>query len=114
MDANPAACVVVGLVVVLVVRPITGLLGLLGTGLAGPSRAVIATFGIRAIGSFYYLASALNQFSFRQIELLVASQRLWALLGFIVLTSIVLYGVTASSVMDPIEQSETSGSPTES
>jgi hypothetical protein len=70
VDANPAACVVV----VLVVPPITGLLGLLGTGLAGPSRAVIATFGIRAIGSFYYLASALNQFSFRQIELLVASQ----------------------------------------
>jgi NhaP-type Na+/H+ or K+/H+ antiporter len=104
----------VGLAIVLVVRPVTGLLGLFGTELAWPSRAIVATFGIRGIGSFYYLAYALNQSSFQEIELLVAADRLWALLGFVVLTSILLHGITASPVMDALERWETTGSAAES
>ncbi len=92
--------VAVGLAVVLVVRPLAGILGLFGSGLPWPSRAVIASFGIRGIGSFFYLSFALNESSFQEFELLVAAERLWALLGFIVLTSIILHGVTASRVME--------------
>ena len=90
----------VGLAILLVIRPATGMVGFLGSDLAWPSRAVVAAFGIRGIGSFYYLAHALNESSFRQLELLVAAERLWALVGFVVLTSVVVHGVTASPVMD--------------
>ena len=105
--------VAVGLVILFVVRPITGLLGLLGTGLAWQSRAIIATFGIRGIGSFYYLSYALNQSSFQEFELLIAAERLWALLGFVVLASIVLHGITASPVMDAFERWEVTSTATE-
>ncbi len=98
--------VVVGLAVLLVVRPATGLVGFLGSGLDWPSRAIVAGFGIRGIGSFYYLSHALNEASFQEFELLVAAERLWALVGFIVLGSIVIHGVTASPVMAAFERSE--------
>jgi NhaP-type Na+/H+ or K+/H+ antiporter len=98
--------IAVGLALLIAVRPLTGFVGLLGTDLARPSRAIISTFGIRGIGSFYYLSYALNEASFREFELLVAAERLWALLGFVVLTSIVLHGVAASPVMDAMEHWE--------
>lgn len=103
----------VGLVILLVIRPLAGVLGLLGTKLAWQSRAIIAAFGIRGIGSFYYLSYALNQSSFRELELLIAAERLWALLGFVVVTSIVLHGITASPVMNVFKQWKAGSSPAE-
>jgi NhaP-type Na+/H+ or K+/H+ antiporter len=79
------------------------MIGLLGTGVDWPGRAVISAYGIRGIGSFYYLSFALNEASFQELELLVASGRLWALVGFIVLTSVFLHGITASRVMSALE-----------
>jgi NhaP-type Na+/H+ or K+/H+ antiporter len=96
----------IGLALLLVVRPLAGMIGLLGSGLSWPSRAVVASFGIRGIGSFYYLSHALNEASFAELELVIAAERLWALLGFVVLASVVLHGITASPVMDPFEQWE--------
>lgn len=95
----------VGLVLVFVVRPVAGMVGLLGTSLSWVERTVVAGFGIRGIGSFYYLAFALNEASFAEIELLVAADRLWALVGFVVLTSIVVHGITANFVMDRLDRS---------
>ncbi|MWV64273.1 hypothetical protein GRS48_05460 [Halorubrum sp. JWXQ-INN 858] len=106
--------VAIGLVIVLVIRPVAGLLGLLGTDLAWRSRAIIAAFGIRGIGSFYYRSYALNQSSFQELELLIAAERLWALLGFVVLTSIVLHGILASPVMNAFARWETGSSQVES
>jgi NhaP-type Na+/H+ or K+/H+ antiporter len=44
----------------LVIRPIAVMIGLLGSSLRAPERALIAWFGIRGIGSIYYLAYLLN------------------------------------------------------
>ena len=96
----------IGLALLLVVRPLAGMIGLLGSGLSWPSRAVVASFGTRGIGSFYYLSHALNEASFAELELVIAAERLWALLGFVVLASVVLHGITASPVMDAFEQWE--------
>jgi len=96
--------VAVGVVVVLVVRPLSGLVSLIGFPATWRERAVISAFGIRGIGSFYYLAYALNQASFQQMELLIAADRVWALVGFIVLTSSVLHGITATPVMEAVDQ----------
>jgi NhaP-type Na+/H+ or K+/H+ antiporter len=93
----------VGLVLILLVRPLAGMIGLLGTGVDWPGRAVISAYGIRGIGSFYYLSFALNEVTFQELELLVASGRLWALVGFVVLTSVFLHGITASRVMAALE-----------
>ena len=91
--------VAVGLAIVFVVRPVAGLLGLVGTTMPWIERLIVSSFGIRGIGSFYYLAFALNEASFRERELLVVADELWALVGFVVLTSILVHGATANSII---------------
>ena len=104
--------VAVGLVLILVVRPVAGLVGLWGTSLSWMERFVVSSFGVRGIGSFYYLAYALNEASFSERELLVAADELWALVGFVVLASIAIHGISVNpvmSVLDRYRESEASG-----
>jgi len=83
----------VALVIVFVVRPLSGLVGLLWFDRSWLKRSVIAFFGVRGIGSFYYLAHGLNQAPFGDAELV------WAITGAVVITSIVVHGITASPVV---------------
>jgi len=92
----PAA--LVGLALVGVVRPLAGYLSLLGTPGRPAERGVIAVFGIRGIGSFYYLAYALTHAKFPQADLL------WATVAFVVLVSVVLHGVAVTPVMRLLDQ----------
>ena len=86
----PAA--LAGLAVLFVVRPLTAWLGLLRTATPPGERAAIAFFGIRGIGSLYYLAYALNKADFPNAELL------WATVAFTIVVSIVVHGTTATVV----------------
>lgn len=92
-----------GFVFLLVIRPLAGIAGFLGSDVPWPHRAAISFFGIRGIGSFYYLSFALAHASFGELELIVAAEQLWALVGFVVLISIIIHGITASPVMDMLE-----------
>lgn len=80
----------VGVLTVLLVRPLTGLISLVGYP---PERGAIAFFGIRGIGSFYYLAYGINTAEFPGAELA------WEVVGIVVLTSIVIHGITTAPVM---------------
>lgn len=93
-----------GLAVLLIIRPVAGLAGLAFAATPFRERAVIGFFGIRGIGSFYYLAYALNEASFP------AADRLWAITGFIVLVSIVLHGVTATPLIRWMDRARDHGS----
>ena len=95
---------VIGLALLLVVRPAAGLVSFVGSAAPWSDRAVLSFFGIRGIGSFYYLAHALGEASFEEAELVVAAEELWAFVGFVVLVSIVLHGVSASPVMDAFDR----------
>jgi len=83
----------VGLLVLFVVRPVSAWIALLRTDIPHPERAAISFFGIRGIGSLYYLAYALNQTDFPQTE------KLWALVAFTIIVSIIVHGTTAAFVM---------------
>ncbi|MBW8369315.1 MAG: cation:proton antiporter [Arenimonas sp.] len=85
--------IVFALLFVLVVRPLAGWLSLLGTDLAQRDRWAIAVFGVRGIGSLYYLAYAVNHARFHDDE------ELWALVCLVVVFSIVLHGLSAAAVM---------------
>ena len=87
----PAA--LAGLTLIFVVRPVTGFLSLRGLPGRTAEHWVIAAFGIRGIGSFYYLSYALTHADFPGADLL------WATIGFVVLVSVVLHGVAATPVM---------------
>ncbi len=90
--------VLVAVAIVLVVRPFAGLAGLARTPIADAERGVIAFFGIRGVGSFYYLAYASNQVEFLQVE------QVWAVTALVVAISIVIHGVTATAVMERIDR----------
>ena len=95
---------VAGVAVVLLVRPLAGMIGLLGGKGTWQERAVVSVFGIRGIGSFYYLSFALHEATFQEFELIVDANVLWAFTGFVVLVSIVIHGVTATPVMDRLDR----------
>ncbi|NKE34741.1 sodium:proton antiporter [Natronococcus sp. JC468] len=90
---------VAAVAIVLVVRPAAGVVGLLGFDRDWAERGAIAFFGIRGIGSFYYLAHGLNEGAFADADLL------WALVGAVVVISIVLHGVTATPVINRLTSS---------
>lgn len=92
------ALLAVGVVVLL--RPLAGLVGVLGFPLPWLGRAMIAFAGIRGIGSIYYLAYGQNNGSFGDLE------QVWAVLAAIVLVSIVLHGTTVDKLMRAVERRE--------
>jgi len=56
----------IGMILLLVVRPVAGILSFIGTAASWPERAVIGFFGIRGIGSFYYLSTPWRSRRFRR------------------------------------------------
>ena len=91
------ADIAVALAIVLVVRPLAAWLALIGRPEPRRERALISFFGIRGVGSFYYLAFGLNAASFAE------APRLWALLGLIVLMSVFIHGITATPLMRAVQ-----------
>jgi NhaP-type Na+/H+ or K+/H+ antiporter len=92
--------VVVAVVILLVVRPITGLIGLAGSKADGNERMTLAFFGIRGVGSIYYLAYGLNNIEGAPAE------RLWGLVGLVVLLSILLHGLTVTPIMRSLDRQQ--------
>jgi NhaP-type Na+/H+ or K+/H+ antiporter len=82
---------------ILLVRPVVAWLSLAGSGCPGEERAAISFFGIRGIGSFYYLAFALNHADFGE------SAVLWTAVSVVVLVSILLHGTTVSPAMRQLD-----------
>ncbi|MFH8791710.1 cation:proton antiporter [Streptomyces sp. NPDC017941] len=97
---------VTGLLLLLVIRPLAGWAGLFGGVLGGWERWVVAGYGIRGIGSLYYLAYALGQQDF-----LVPQRELWAVVTFTVLVSVVLHGLTAGPVVLRLDRRATAKEP---
>jgi NhaP-type Na+/H+ or K+/H+ antiporter len=87
----PAA--LAGLALIVVVRPLAGVLALRGAPGRTAEHWVIAAFGIRGIGSFYYLAYAMTHATFPNVDVV------WATAGFVVVVSVALHGVAATPVM---------------
>lgn len=89
--------------VVLIVRPLAGLIGMVWAEDVWHERIVIAVFGIRGIGSFYYLSHGINEIQTKEFELLAADQ-LWAFVGAVVLVSIFVHGVTSGPLMGALDR----------
>jgi NhaP-type Na+/H+ or K+/H+ antiporter len=83
----------VAVAVVVVVRPLFGWISLSRTGLERIPRLVIAGFGIRGMGSIYYLAHATTEAKFS------GRQALWSIVLLTILLSVVLHGATSYRAM---------------
>lgn len=92
--------VVIAVVVLLVVRPAFGLIGLWGMKADWSEKLTLAFFGIRGVGSIYYLAYGLNHAE------MAGSERLWGFIAVVVLLSVVLHGLTVTPVMRTIDRQQ--------
>nr|BFE69513.1 hypothetical protein GCM10020092_028140 [Actinoplanes digitatis] len=93
----PAA--LAGLALILVIRPVASFLSLRGAPGRTAEHWVIAAFGIRGIGSFYYLAYAMSLATFPNVDVI------WATVALVVVVSVVLHGVAATPVMRLLDRS---------
>mgnify|MGYP001092222221 CR=1 FL=1 len=88
------------LALLLIVRPIAGLAGLVGARLERRETFTLAFFGIRGVGSIYYIAYAFNRADFP------AAERLWAIVGLTILLSILIHGLTVTPIMRRLDRSQ--------
>lgn len=95
--------VVYALLAIFVVRPILAWVSLSGTTCPPFERATISFFGIRGIGSIYYLAFALQKHDFD------GADTMWSTASLIVLISIILHGVTVTPMMRLIDRRQEKG-----
>jgi sodium/hydrogen antiporter len=86
------------LAIILFVRPASGLIAMIGLRADWTEKLTLAFFGIRGVGSFYYLAYGLNHLP------LAEGGRLWAIVGLVALLSILLHGLTVTPVMRSIDR----------
>ena len=82
----------------LVIRPAAVVIGLIGTDAKPAQRKLMAWFGIRGIGSLYYLLYAINH----GIAVPVAQQLLSITLAVIV-ASVVAHGISVTPLMKRYE-----------
>ena len=64
-----------------------------------PERSAAAFFGVRGVGSIYYLAYAAGEAHFDHLE------QLWATVAFTIGLSVLVHGILATPVMRRLEDS---------
>lgn len=79
----------------LVIRPVSVWLGLFATPTTTPQKALMGWFGIRGIGSIYYLMYAVNHGQSPEF-----SHRLTALTLLVVAVSVVLHGISVTPLIN--------------
>ncbi len=87
----------------LVIRPASVAVGLLGTGVKGSQRRLMAWFGIRGIGSLYYLLYAISH----EIQPALA-QRLLSITVAVVVASVFAHGISVTPLMKRYEKRKAS------
>ncbi|MFC8045380.1 cation:proton antiporter [Nocardia sp. NPDC057353] len=88
-----------GILLVFVVRPAAAWLSLRRCPeLDARERRVTAFFGVRGIGSVYYVAYALAQTDFGQ-----AGETIWAVTAFTIVLSVLVHGASAGWVMNRLD-----------
>ena len=83
---------------IFVIRPLAGWWSLWRTDLHGRERFVVAFYGVRGIGSIYYLGYAATHLD------LVNEGQLWATMALTILISTVVHGLTAGGAVERVER----------
>ena len=88
----------IALALVAVIRPAAGWVSLAGTHLRGRDRAIVAVYGVRGIGSIYYLCYAGRHMEFAN------EVQLWSLVALAIVISTVLHGFTVARALESVRR----------
>lgn len=84
----------IGLALVFLIRPLVGMASLTGSKLKLREQAAVAFYGVRGVGSIYYLSYAGSHLN------LTNEAELWAICAFTILVSTVVHGFSAAFVIE--------------
>lgn len=84
---------------VFIVRPLTGFIGLYKRDIHLKEKLAISFFGIRGMGSIFYLAFAFHEATFEHQD------ELWAVVAFTILLSIIVHGISSTPIMKHLKTS---------
>lgn len=90
--------VTVAAVLLLVLRPLAGMIANIGLDACLPERAVLAFYGIRGMGSVFYVAYGLSHGSFENGDVV------WRIAAAAMTGSILIHAITAPIVMPRVER----------
>lgn len=88
----------VGLALLLIIRPVAGMVSFLPSKMPWVEKLAISYFGIRGVGSLYYLAYAHNSEAFPTID------TIWSIVNFTMLVSIFLHGLTMKPILTWVDK----------
>jgi NhaP-type Na+/H+ or K+/H+ antiporter len=92
--------VAIALLLLVVVRPLAAWVSLSGAGLGRHDRAIVSVYGVRGIGSIYYLCYAASHIEFRD------EATLWSLVALVILLSTIMHGFTVSRALEHASEVE--------
>lgn len=90
----------IALALIFLIRPLAGWVSLARTNLKGRERFVVAAYGVRGIGSIYYLGFATSHMEFFN------EGQLWATIAFTILASTIVHGLTAGAAVERATEGE--------
>jgi len=101
LDALTWKMVLFALGFLLLIRPLAAYASLSGSKMHLKEKLAISFFGIRGMGSVFYLCFAMKEFEF------MFENELWAIVAFTILISVIIHGITATSIMNHLKENMT-------
>jgi NhaP-type Na+/H+ or K+/H+ antiporter len=90
--------VLLAALVLVVIRPVMSLVALAGSSAGPRERGAIAVFGVRGVGSVFYVAYGLQEGNFAE------GDQIWRIVALVIIGSIVLHGISATPVMRRLDR----------
>jgi NhaP-type Na+/H+ or K+/H+ antiporter len=92
--------IVIAVALIVLVRPLIGWVSLVGSQIKGRQRFVVAVYGVRGVGSIYYLSYAGSHMK------LDNEAELWAITALAITISTILHGFSAAFAVEKVSPSE--------
>lgn len=92
--------IVIAVALIVLVRPLIGWMSLIGSQIKGRQRFVVAVYGVRGVGSIYYLSYAGSHMK------LDNEAELWAITALAITISTILHGFSAAFAVEKVSPSE--------
>lgn len=92
--------IVIAVALIVLVRPLIGWMSLIGSQIKGRQRFVVAVYGVRGVGSIYYLSYAGSHMK------LDNEPELWAITALAITISTILHGFSAAFAVEKVSPSE--------
>ena len=83
---------------IFIVRPLFGFLAMINQKSHLKEKLAVSFFGIRGLGSIFYLAFGISKFNFAHQD------QMWSLVFFVILVSIIVHGFSANFVMNHLKK----------